>query len=131
VSLHAPNDALRNVLVPVNRRIGLAAVLQAADHYFDASGRRLTFEYVLLADVNDQPEHAHQLLALLRGRPTLLNVIPYNPVPDLPYRTPGRAAQQRFRAVLEQGGQNVQFRERKGSTIDAACGQLRRQRNER
>lgn len=126
VSLHAPNDELRNRLVPVNKRIGLREIVAAADRYFDASGRRLTYEYVLLADLNDQPTHAHQLAALLRGRPALLNVIPYNPVEGLPYQTPSRQAQQRFREILEQAGINVQFRERKGDTISAACGQLRR-----
>jgi 23S rRNA (adenine2503-C2)-methyltransferase len=126
VSLHAPNDELRNRLVPANRRTGLAAILAAADRYFEASSRRLTFEYVLLADVNDQPEHARQLAGLLRHRPALLNVIPYNPVPGLPYLTPSPAAQNRFRSILEQAGINIQFRERKGSDINAACGQLRR-----
>lgn len=126
VSLHAPNDELRSQLVPVNGKIGLQAVLHAADRYFDASGRRLTFEYVLLAERNDQEEHARQLARLLHRRPALLNVIPYNPVPGLPFRTPSVAAQQRFRAVLIEAGVNVQFRQRKGSSIRAACGQLRR-----
>lgn len=126
VSLHAPNDALRDQLVPVNKKIGLQKVLQAADRYFEASGRRLTFEYVLLAGLNDQPAHARELAALLRGRAALLNVIPYNPVADLPYRTPTPLAQKRFRETLEHAGVNVQFRERKGDKISAACGQLRR-----
>ncbi|MHB0956423.1 MAG: 23S rRNA (adenine(2503)-C(2))-methyltransferase RlmN [Pirellulaceae bacterium] len=126
VSLHAPNDALRNQLVPVNARIGLHAVLRAADEYFELSGRRLTFEYVLLAGINDQPEHARELAQLLRGRPALLNVIPYNPVHGLPYQTPDPVASRRFRELLEQGGVNVQFRQKKGDRIDAACGQLRR-----
>ena len=126
VSLHAPDDELRDRLVPVNRKIGLAAVLSAADRYFQVSGRRLTLEYVLLADLNDRPEHARQLAALLRGRPALLNVIPYNPVAGLPYATPSPQVQRRFRTILEEAGINVQFRERKGSTINAACGQLRR-----
>jgi 23S rRNA (adenine2503-C2)-methyltransferase len=126
VSLHAPNDALRSQLVPVNKRIGLQNVLEAADRYFEASGRRLTFEYVLLAGINDQPVHARQLAALLRGRAALLNVIPYNPVTGLPYQTPLPLAQKRFREILEHGGVNVQFRERKGDAISAACGQLRR-----
>jgi 23S rRNA (adenine2503-C2)-methyltransferase len=126
VSLHAPNDALRNELVPVNRRIGLGRVIAAADRYFEASGRRLTFEYVLLADINDRPEHARQLAALLRGRPALLNVIPYNPVPGLPYHTPSSASIQQFREILEHAGLVVQFRQRKGDEIAAACGQLRR-----
>jgi 23S rRNA (adenine2503-C2)-methyltransferase len=126
VSLHAPNDALRNQLVPVNKKVGLAALLAAADRYFEASGRRLTFEYVLLAGLNDQPEHARELVALLRGRAALLNVIPCNPVVGLPYQTPSASAQKRFREILERGGINVQFRQRKGDTISAACGQLRR-----
>ena len=126
VSLHAPNDALRNELVPVNARIGLASVLEAADEYFERSGRRLTYEYVLLGGVNDRPEHAVELARLLRGRPALLNVIPYNPVQGLPFVTPDDQACRRFRELLEQGGGNVQFRQKKGDQIDAACGQLRR-----
>jgi 23S rRNA (adenine2503-C2)-methyltransferase len=126
VSLHAPNDELRDQLVPVNRKTGLADILAEADRYFEASGRRLTFEYVLLGGLNDQAEHAQQLAALLRGRAALLNVIPYNPVAGLPYKTPSAAAQRRFREILEQAGLNIQFRQRKGDEINAACGQLRR-----
>jgi 23S rRNA (adenine2503-C2)-methyltransferase len=126
VSLHAPNDNLRTRLVPVNKNIGLQSILSASDRYFSASGRRLTFEYVLLADVNDRPEHARQLARLLRGRPALLNVIPYNPVAGLPYRTPGRSAVRQFREILESANLTVKFRQRKGDEINAACGQLRR-----
>lgn len=126
VSLHAPNDELRNQLVPVNQGVGLKAILAAADRYFELSGRRLTYEYVLLAGVNDRPVHAQQLARLLRGRAALLNVIPYNTVPDLPYRTPAAADQKQFAAILESGGINIQFRRRKGDAINAACGQLRR-----
>lgn len=126
VSLHAPNDELRNQLVPVNKNIGLAAILEAADRYFEVSGRQLTFEYVLLADVNDAPEHARQLARLLAGREALLNVIPYNPVAGLPYGTPSAERREGFRAILEQAGLRVKFRHRKGDRIDAACGQLRR-----
>jgi 23S rRNA (adenine2503-C2)-methyltransferase len=126
VSLHAPNDELRNRLVPVNKNIGLAEIMAASDRYFAASHRRLTFEYVLLADVNDAPEHARQLAARLRGRPALLNVIPYNPVAGLPYQTPSRQAQATFLDILRNAGINVQVRERKGDKINAACGQLRR-----
>jgi len=126
VSLHAPNDAIRNRLVPTNTRTGLTAILAASDRYFAASRRRLTFEYVLLAGLNDRPEHAHQLARLLRGRAALLNVIPYNPVAGLPYHTPSAADQQQFREILTAAGLNVQFRQRKGDEISAACGQLRR-----
>ncbi len=126
VSLHAPNDQLRNELVPINRETGLQNVLRAADEYFEVSGRRLTYEYVLLADVNDRPQHARQLVDLLRGRAALLNVIPYNLVAGLPFRTPSSGVIRRFRDLLQEGGVNVQFREKKGDAIDAACGQLRR-----
>jgi 23S rRNA (adenine2503-C2)-methyltransferase len=126
VSLHAPNDHLRTELVLVNKNIGLEAIIEAADHYFEVSGRRLTFEYVLLGGINDQPQHAHKLAKLLSGRLALLNVIPYNPVAGLPYHAPTRAAQQRFLEILREAGINVQVRERKGDEINAACGQLRR-----
>jgi 23S rRNA (adenine2503-C2)-methyltransferase len=126
ISLHAPNDELRNRLVPVNKNIGLEAILAAADRYFAVSGRRLTFEYVLLADINDAPEQARQLVRLLAGREALLNDIPYNPVADLPYATPAPERRQAFRAILEEGGIRVKVRHRKGNRIDAACGQLRR-----
>ena len=126
VSLHAPNDALRRQIVPVSDKIPLAEVLAEADHYFDISGRRLTFEYVLLGGINDSPDHAAELADLLGRRTALVNVIPYNPVQGLPYRTPTAAAQRSFRNVLEQRGLAVRFRHRKGDAIDAACGQLRR-----
>lgn len=126
VSLHAPNDALRSQLIPINKKTGLQKTLAAADRYFEASGRRLTYEYVLLAGINDQPQHARELATLLRGRTALLNVIPYNRVAGLPYKTPAPAAQKRFREILEQTGLAVKFRQRKGDKISAACGQLRR-----
>jgi 23S rRNA (adenine2503-C2)-methyltransferase len=126
VSLHAAEDSLRTQLVPVNERIGLGEILSAADSYFDASGRRLTFEYVLLAGLNDSPADASRLGQLLRGRPAMINLIPYNPVDGLPYQTPSVAAVRRFQQVLEDQGLNVQVRQRKGDKINAACGQLRR-----
>ena len=126
VSLHAPNDALRRQIVPVSDKLPLKDVLAEADHYFDVSGRRLTFEYVLLAGINDSPQHATELANLLAGRTALVNVIPYNPVAGLPYQTPSAAAQQKFRSILEDRGVAVRFRHRKGDAIDAACGQLRR-----
>ncbi|MGO8749964.1 MAG: 23S rRNA (adenine(2503)-C(2))-methyltransferase RlmN [Thermoguttaceae bacterium] len=126
VSLHAPNEELRGRIVPTNRKIGIAAILEAADEYFDKTGRRVMFEYVLLGGINDQPEHAAELVSLLKGRPSLVNLIPYNPVDGLPYRTPASTATNRFAKILEQGGLSVAVRWRKGDRIDAACGQLRR-----
>jgi 23S rRNA (adenine2503-C2)-methyltransferase len=126
VSLHAADDAVRNELVPANRGIGIAAIMAAADEYFKLTGRRVTFEYVLLAAVNDQPEHARQLVKLLCGRPALVNLIPYNPVSGLPYRTPSPAVTAQFVEILTKSGLNVNIRYRKGDRISAACGQLRR-----
>lgn len=126
VSLHAPDDELRTELVPVNKSIGIDAILTAADRYFESSGRRLTFEYVLLAGVNDQPQHAKRLATRLKGRAALLNVIPYNAVQGLPYGTPTAKALKHFREILEAAGINVMVRQRKGDKINAACGQLRR-----
>jgi 23S rRNA (adenine2503-C2)-methyltransferase len=126
VSLHAPNDELRHRIVPVSEKIPVADILAEADNYFEQSGRRLTFEYVLLANLNDSVAHAVELAELLGVRTALLNVIPYNPVAGLPYGTPSQAAQHAFRQALEDRGIAVRFRHRKGDAIDAACGQLRR-----
>ena len=126
ISLHAPNDELRNQLVPINRKVGVEELMAAADHYFEVSGRKLTFEYVLLDELNDGEEHAHQLARLLAGKTALLNVIPYNPVEGLPYRTPSNNKVARFRKILESAGIVVKFRQKKGDQINAACGQLRR-----
>ena len=126
VSLHAPDDELRNRLVPTNRKIGIEAILAAADDYFTATGRRVTYEYVLLDALNDHAEHARRLAAILKGRPALVNLIPYNPVAGLPYGTPTPEATARFVAILRQTGLTVQVRYRKGDRIEAACGQLRR-----
>lgn len=126
ISLHAPNDELRTELVPVNAKVGIDQVMAAADKYFEVTGRRLTFEYVLLAGLNDAKDHARQLSRLLSGRNALLNVIPYNPVAGLPYETPSPKAIREFRETLEKNNITVKFRQRKGDKINAACGQLRR-----
>lgn len=126
VSLHAADDELRTRLVPVNKAIGIAAVVAAADRYWEASGRRLTFEYVLLGGVNDSESDAEKLVAVLGGRAPLVNVIPYNSVAGMPWQEPSRRSLERFLEILTAAGVNVQVRRRKGSDIDAACGQLRR-----
>lgn len=128
ISLHAPNDELRNRLVPVNKKIGIDAILDASDRYFQVTSRRVTFEYVLLANINDSESCARQLAGLLKSRVSMLNVIPYNPVEGLPFATPDSAAIHNFRSILLEAGINVMFRQRKGDGIDAACGQLRRNR---
>lgn len=126
VSLHAPNDALRNQIVPTNDKIGLHAILEAADYFQATTGRQVTYEYVLLAGINDQPIHARELAQLLRGRQAHVNLIPFNPVQGLPYRRLGDEALADFVHTLQAARISVKVRKRKGADIDAACGQLRR-----
>jgi 23S rRNA (adenine2503-C2)-methyltransferase len=126
VSLHAPNDELRNRVVPTNAQTGLAAILEAADYFYQTTKRQVTFEYVLLGGVNDSPAHAAELARLLRGRHAHVNLIPFNDVPGLPYRRPRPQALADFLAALRGPGLSVTVRKRKGADIDAACGQLRR-----
>jgi 23S rRNA (adenine2503-C2)-methyltransferase len=126
VSLHAPNDDLRSRIVPTNPRTGLAAILEAADYFFEKTGRRVTYEYVLLRGLNDRPEHARELAELLHGRCAHVNLIPFNDVDGLPYQRPTDGALAAFVAALRRRNINVKVRKRKGSEIDAACGQLRR-----
>jgi 23S rRNA (adenine2503-C2)-methyltransferase len=125
VSLHAPNDALRSRIVPTNPRTGIAAIVSAADEYFERTGRQVTYEYVLLDGLNDGVAQARELAELLRGRVAYVNLIPFNAVAGLPYRQPTPAVVQRFVAELRRHGINVKLRKRKGADIDAACGQLR------
>jgi len=127
VSLHAPNDELRNKIVPVNARTGIDAILSAADAYFDKTGRRVTYEYVLLSGINDQPQHAHELGSLLAGRNAHLNLIPMNPVIELKFGEPTAPQTAAFAHILNQAGVVTTVRKRKGEDIDAACGQLRLQ----
>lgn len=125
VSLHAPNDDLRTRIVPVNKGTGIKEILAAADYYFEKTGRRVSYEYVLLAEINDEPEHARELARLLRGHQAHVNVIPMNAVSPLDLSGSSRERTQRFVSALEEGGVNVTIRKRKGADIDAACGQLR------
>jgi 23S rRNA (adenine2503-C2)-methyltransferase len=126
VSLHAPNDELRNRIVPTNHKVGLDSILQAADYFQATTGRQVTYEYVLLRDVNDLAEHAAQLARLLGGRQAHVNLIPFNDVSGLPYRRPTQQGLDAFVSALRQAHISVKVRKRKGADIDAACGQLRR-----
>lgn len=126
VSLHAPTEKLRDELVPVNEAIGLTAVLEAADAYFEQTGRQVTYEYVLLRGINDRVEEAEALARLLRARKAHVNLIPYNPVEGLPYARPDQRDVERFVEVLRARGVSATVRKTKGREIDAACGQLRR-----
>jgi len=125
VSLHAPNDELRSQLVPINRKHNIAELLEACWHYLDEqNGRSVTFEYVMLDGVNDQPAHARELAKLLRDKPAKLNLIPFNPFPGTNYRRSPAPAIEKFRDELMQRGIIVTIRRTRGDDIDAACGQL-------
>ncbi len=128
VSLHAPNDALRDTLVPINRRHPIAELLAACWHYLERqNGRSVTFEYTMLDGVNDSPLHARELAALLRGHDAKVNLIPFNTFPGTQYRRSPAEAIRRFRDLLVQGGVMATIRRTRGDDIDAACGQLRGQ----
>ncbi len=127
VSLHAPNDALRNELVPLNRRYPIRDLLAACRHYIDAQAdakRVVTIEYTLIAGVNDQPEHARELIELLRDYPCKINLIPFNPFPQSDYQRPSGNAVSRFWKPLADAGFRVTVRTTRGDDIYAACGQL-------
>ncbi|MFO8003632.1 23S rRNA (adenine(2503)-C(2))-methyltransferase RlmN [Thioalkalivibrio sp.] len=126
VSLHAPTDELRNRLVPINRKYPIHALLDACRRYTRDGARhhRVTFEYVLLAGINDQPEHARQLIALLRDVPCKINLIPFNPFPGSPFVRPSMNAVRAFERLLDDAGFVTIIRRTRGDDIDAACGQL-------
>jgi 23S rRNA (adenine2503-C2)-methyltransferase len=127
VSLHAPNDALRTQIVPTNSTIGIQSILEAADEFYKTTGRQVTYEYVVLGQLNDQPIHARQLANLLKGRKAHVNLIPWNDVQGLSFKRPLDSDLDGLIATLEDAGISVKVRKRKGSEIDAACGQLRRE----
>ncbi|MBZ4201036.1 MAG: 23S rRNA (adenine(2503)-C(2))-methyltransferase RlmN [Methylotenera sp.] len=125
VSLHAPNDALRDVIVPINKKYPLKDLMAACNRYLEKAPRDfVTFEYVMLDGVNDTLEHAQQLIALLRQVPCKLNLIPFNPFPNSGYGTSKPHQIRVFRDMLMQAGYVVTVRKTRGEDIDAACGQL-------
>lgn len=125
VSLHAPNDELRDELVPINRKHKIAELLDACWQYVNKqNARSITFEYVMLDGVNDKPEHAFELVRLLQGRPAKVNLIPFNPFPGTQYKRSTPAAIERFRDICNSHGVIATTRRTRGDDIDAACGQL-------
>ena len=126
VSLHAPNDNLRTRIVPTNDKTGIPAILEAADEFFAKTRRQVTYEYVVLGGLNDKLEHARHLAGLLAGRKAHVNLIPWNDVEGLPYNRPHEDDLRQFIETVKRAGVSVKVRKRKGSEIDAACGQLRR-----
>jgi 23S rRNA (adenine2503-C2)-methyltransferase len=125
VSLHAPNDELRDTLVPLNRRYPVAELMAACHEYQRRTGRRVTFEYILLDRVNDSPALARQLVSLLRGLDAHVNLIPMNPVADLPYEPSPPEVVEAFHQQLRDHGIICTVRREMGRDIKAACGQLR------
>ncbi|MBX3012441.1 MAG: 23S rRNA (adenine(2503)-C(2))-methyltransferase RlmN [Caldilineaceae bacterium] len=126
VSLHAPNDALRTQLVPVNKGFAVDALLAAVQRYSAKTHRRVTFEYALMAGINDRPEDAHELGQKLQPLLCHVNVIPLNPIPDSPYQPSTDADTQAFVQILQGYGVAATIRLRRGIEINAGCGQLRR-----
>ncbi len=124
VSLHAPDDELRDTLVPVNTRWKVAEVLAAADAYAERTGRRYSIEYAMIRDVNDQPERAELLGDLLSGRLAHVNLIPLNPTPGSAWDASPKRVEREFVRLLELRGVSVTVRDTRGREIDGACGQL-------
>jgi 23S rRNA (adenine2503-C2)-methyltransferase len=124
ISLHAARDELRDVLVPINRKYPVNDLVGAAQAYATKTGRRVSYEWVLLAGVNDTEKDAIELGRLLRRKLAHVNLIPFNPVEDTPYRAPDRSAIRRFKHLVEAQGLNVTLRDTRGREVDAACGQL-------
>jgi len=130
VSLHAPDDATRSRLMPVNRISGIGPLMEACGRYFKSTGRRVSFEYAMIDGVNDTPAHAARLAALVKPAGGHVNLIPLNPVEERGLRPSEKETVSNFAEVLRQSGVGVTVRRRLGRDIDAACGQLRQKRAE-
>jgi len=125
VSLHATNDELRNELVPINKKYPIKQLLEACKFYIEGEHKRkVTFEYVMLDGINDQPQHAKELVALIKDIPSKVNLIPFNPFPGSNYKCSSNNAIDRFRKILMKSGVIATTRKTRGDDIDAACGQL-------
>lgn len=126
ISLHAPNDELRRRIIPWAESISIDALVDAANEYFNKTGREVTLEYILLGRLNDLPEHARQLAATAKRMRSNVNLIRYNPVEGLPYERPSSEAATKFQEILRERGVNSHMRKSRGLDIDGACGQLRK-----
>ena len=126
LSLHAPTDEKRKLLMPIANSYSLEEVLGACRYYFDKTGRRISFEYALVKDVNDREEEVAELTHLLKGLNCHVNLIPVNPIKERDYRSTTRTNVLNFQKKLEKNGINVTIRREMGRDIDGACGQLRR-----
>ncbi|MBR6222886.1 MAG: 23S rRNA (adenine(2503)-C(2))-methyltransferase RlmN [Lachnospiraceae bacterium] len=126
ISLHAPNDEARRKLMPVAKTYSIAELMAAAKYYFEATGRRITFEYSLVAGENDSEEYANELSRLVKGMNCHINLIPVNPIKERKYERATRDSVEKFKFILEKNRINVTIRRGMGRDIDAACGQLRK-----
>ena len=126
VSLHAPNDAVRNTIMPVNKAYPIEELIAACRRYYEATSRRISFEYAMIQGVNDTEEAAKELLRRMKGLPAHFNLIPLNHVEESPLKPSTRQAVAKFQKLLEDGGITATVRRTLGSDIDASCGQLRR-----
>ena len=126
VSLHAPNDSVRNTIMPVNKAYPTEELLAACRRYYEATSRRISFEYAMIDGVNDSKENAKELIRRLKGLPAHFNLIPLNHVEESPLKPSSRSAVQQFQKTLEDAGITATVRRTLGSDIDASCGQLRR-----
>ena len=126
VSLHAPDSETRSRIMPVNRAYPVEVLLEACRDYYEATGRRISFEYAMIDGVNDSPDCARLLLRRLKGLPAHVNLIPLNEVAESPLHPSSRQAVQQFQRILEEGGLTATVRRTLGGDIDASCGQLRR-----
>ena len=129
ISLHGPNNEIRSKIMPVNKAYDIDTLLAACRRYYDATSRRIHFEYAMIDGVNDGEEHAKELLKRLKGLPSHVNMIPLNHVEESPLKPSSRAAVAKFQKILEEGGVTATVRRTLGSDIDASCGQLRRKYN--
>ena len=125
ISLHAPNDEIRNKLMPINKAYPIKDLIAACKDYVGATNRRLTFEYILIKDVNDQEIHAIELANLLHGLNCYVNLIPYNPIQEKPYERSDEISIKNFLNYLNKRKITCTIRKEFGRDIDAACGQLR------
>ena len=126
ISLHGPNDAIRDRIMPVNKAYPIDELLSACRRYYDATSRRIHFEYAMIDGVNDSEENARELLRRLKGLPAHVNMIPLNHVEESPLKPSSRKAVAQFQKILEDGGVTATVRRTLGGDIDASCGQLRR-----
>ena len=126
VSLHAPNDAIRDTIMPVNKAYPSEELIAACRRYYEATSRRISFEYAMIQGVNDSVENAKELIRRLKGLPAHFNLIPLNPVEESPLKPSTRNAVAQFQKTLEAGGITATVRRTLGGDIDASCGQLRR-----